>query len=120
PVTRSIPPDTTSADKTLFIVVSTLEVMHVQPRRTAPSSISYGRSLSNPSRDSFKGSAWRDGSSLECWLLTCCHRLFFYCGRNQFSPMLVVRHANGREYGMSDLKRELRDYRLTTAEIVYC
>jgi uncharacterized protein Usg len=33
--------------------------------------------------------------------------------------MLVARRANRREHDMSDLKPELRDYRLTTAEIIY-
>src|SRR6266436_4141916 len=98
PFTRASPPDTPSAAKTRFIVVSTLGVTHVHSGRTAPSSISFSRSLSNPSRDRFKGSADRGGSSPADPLLTYCSYLFFCCIGSQFPPMLVVRKENRREH----------------------
>src|SRR5437667_8066003 len=77
PFIRAIPPDTTSADRTRFIVVGTLGVTQVHSGRTASLIHKFQRSLSNPSRDRFKGSAGRGGSSSDDPLLTYCSYLFF-------------------------------------------
>jgi hypothetical protein len=47
------------------------------PDEQRPSSISFSRSLSNPSRDRFKGMPDRCGSSLDDRLLTYCIHLLF-------------------------------------------
>jgi hypothetical protein len=51
------------------------------PDEQRPSSISFSRSLSNPSRDRFKGMPDRCGSSLDDRLLTYCIHLLFLLQR---------------------------------------
>src|SRR5262249_45005770 len=59
------------------------------------------------------------GSSSRSWLLTYCGHSFFIAEGANCRPCSLTAARNRREHDMSDLKPELRERRLTTAEIIY-
>src|SRR6266404_8552642 len=59
------------------------------------------------------------GSSLGHMLLTNCLYLLFCCRDGLMEASSWIGSANHRRSNMSDAKREIREYRLTTAEIIY-
>jgi uncharacterized protein Usg len=121
PVIKATPPDRTSADKTRFMAVEILNGV-VPPflGERHPSCVGFRCYLSNPLRDCFKRSAgpgWqqprREAAN---------HLLYIVFLEKEQS----IGHARSTGYSKShestkvnDHKQALRDYRLTTAEIIY-
>src|SRR5260370_20998964 len=59
------------------------------------------------------------GSSLDQMLLTSCLYLLFCCCDELMEASSRTGSANHRRGNMGDVKPEIREYRLTTAEIIY-